>query len=177
MTVAWGTRVAISAVIFPFPQPMSRMRCVQSESIWPLRKEGSLFPSNRNRVAQYDARCEPLNDLLFWGMELLFRHRHNRDDREIDQSSRDLEWIEPSRMTTDASDILLRSLAGLGIFFYGIKMITRNLGAMAGDQLDPGGLYFGTTAGSIYASDDLGESWREIASDLPRIMIVEAYAS
>ena len=50
-------------------------------------------------------------------------------------------------------------------------------GSMAADQLAPGGLYFGTTAGSIYASPDLGESWHEIARDLPRIMSVEAYAN
>jgi phosphate:Na+ symporter len=37
-------------------------------------------------------------------------------------------------MTTNASEILMRSLAGLGIFFFGIKMITRNLSAMAGDR-------------------------------------------
>ncbi|HEY1961438.1 MAG TPA: hypothetical protein VGG69_03380, partial [Rhizomicrobium sp.] len=46
-------------------------------------------------------------------------------------------------------------------------------GSMAGDQ--QGGIYFGTTAGTIYASRDLGETWQEIASDLPRIMSVEAY--
>jgi photosystem II stability/assembly factor-like uncharacterized protein len=50
-------------------------------------------------------------------------------------------------------------------------------GSMAADQLDPGGIYFGTSSGSIYASDDLGESWREIVSGLPRIMCVEAYAT
>jgi hypothetical protein len=50
-------------------------------------------------------------------------------------------------------------------------------GSMACDQMDPGGLYFGTTAGSIYASNDLGESWKEIASGLPRIMSVEAYVT
>jgi hypothetical protein len=50
-------------------------------------------------------------------------------------------------------------------------------GSMAGDQMEPGGLYFGTTAGSIYASDNLGENWREIASGLPRIMSVEAYVT
>ena len=49
-------------------------------------------------------------------------------------------------------------------------------GSMAGDQMDPGGLYFGTTAGTMYASPDLGESWSEIASGLPRILSVEAYA-
>jgi hypothetical protein len=50
-------------------------------------------------------------------------------------------------------------------------------GSMAADQLDPGGIYFGTSSGSIYASNDLGESWSEIASGLPRIMSVEAYAT
>ncbi len=47
-------------------------------------------------------------------------------------------------------------------------------GAMAGDQ--QGGVYFGTTNGAIYASPDLGESWRQIAGNLPRIYSVEAYA-
>jgi photosystem II stability/assembly factor-like uncharacterized protein len=50
-------------------------------------------------------------------------------------------------------------------------------GSMAGDQMAPGGLYFGTTAGAIYASADLGENWNEIATNLPRIMSVDAYAS
>jgi hypothetical protein len=50
-------------------------------------------------------------------------------------------------------------------------------GAMAGDQLAPGGLYFGNSAGSLYATNDLGESWCEIARGLPRIQSVEAYAT
>lgn len=48
-------------------------------------------------------------------------------------------------------------------------------GAMAADQ--NGGIYFGTASGTVYASNDLGENWREIASGLPRITSVEAYAS
>ncbi len=48
-------------------------------------------------------------------------------------------------------------------------------GAMAADQ--NGGLYFGTASGTIYASGDLGESWREVASGLPRIQSVEAFAT
>jgi photosystem II stability/assembly factor-like uncharacterized protein len=48
-------------------------------------------------------------------------------------------------------------------------------GAMAADQ--NGGIYFGTTSGSVYASGDLGESWREVASGLPRIQSVEAYTA
>jgi hypothetical protein len=48
-------------------------------------------------------------------------------------------------------------------------------GSMAADQNS--GIYFGTASGTLYGSTDLGESWREIASGLPRIMSVEAYAS
>ena len=48
-------------------------------------------------------------------------------------------------------------------------------GSLSADQ--QGGLYFGTASGAIYGSDDLGESWREVASGLPRIMSVEAYGA
>jgi phosphate:Na+ symporter len=65
-------------------------------------------------------------------------------------------------MNYDASEILMRSLAGLGIFFFGIKMITRNLGAMAGDQFRRGlhgaserlgiAIVFGAIAGFVTQS-------------------------
>ena len=50
-------------------------------------------------------------------------------------------------------------------------------GAMSADQLSPGGVYFGTSNGLLYATDNLGESWHEIASGLPRILSVEAYTT
>lgn len=46
--------------------------------------------------------------------------------------------------------------------------------AMAVDQMDECGVYFGTTGGKVYGSSDSGDSWMEIASDLPRVMSVEA---
>ena len=46
--------------------------------------------------------------------------------------------------------------------------------AMAGDERDPIGLYFGTNSGSVFASLDEGESWQEIAAHLPTILAVEA---
>ncbi len=49
-------------------------------------------------------------------------------------------------------------------------------GAMDVDQGDPGGIYFGTTAGSVFASTDLGDTWQEIASGLPRVLSVRVYA-
>ena len=65
-------------------------------------------------------------------------------------------------MGSDGGEILLRSLAGLGLFFFGIKMITRNLSAMAGDQFRRGldnasrrnsvAVAFGTASGFVTQS-------------------------
>jgi len=45
--------------------------------------------------------------------------------------------------------------------------------AMAVDQLDPCGIYFGTTGGQVYASPDGGDHWQAIVRDLPRVLSVE----
>jgi photosystem II stability/assembly factor-like uncharacterized protein len=45
--------------------------------------------------------------------------------------------------------------------------------AMAGDTYDIPGYYFGTSTGQVFASNDDGESWNEIASYLPAISSVE----
>ena len=45
--------------------------------------------------------------------------------------------------------------------------------AMAIDNYDTPGLYFGTSTGQLFASNDEGESWSEIASYLPAISSVE----
>jgi hypothetical protein len=42
--------------------------------------------------------------------------------------------------------------------------------AMSADTRDPVGVYFGTTAGEVSASDDEGESWTCIARHLPTSM-------
>lgn len=49
--------------------------------------------------------------------------------------------------------------------------------AMATDQLDPAGIYFGTSSGSLYASADEGESWTRIAEHLPMITSVETMST
>ena len=46
--------------------------------------------------------------------------------------------------------------------------------AMAFDSLEPGGVYFGTTGGQLYASPDCGDSWDAIVHDLPPVLSVEA---
>ena len=44
---------------------------------------------------------------------------------------------------------------------------------MATDMLEPTGVYFGTTGGTLYASSDGGAPCRPIAEGLPRIQSVE----
>ena len=46
--------------------------------------------------------------------------------------------------------------------------------AMSVDQLDPCGIYFGTTGGQVYGSADAGDTWAPIARDLPAVLSVEA---
>jgi photosystem II stability/assembly factor-like uncharacterized protein len=45
--------------------------------------------------------------------------------------------------------------------------------AMAVDDLDACGIYFGTTGGQVYASPDAGDTWSAIVRDLPAVMSVE----
>jgi len=45
--------------------------------------------------------------------------------------------------------------------------------AMAVDDLDSCGVYFGTSGGQVYASADAGDSWSAIVHDLPPVVSVE----
>jgi len=45
--------------------------------------------------------------------------------------------------------------------------------AMAVDNLDCCGVYFGTTGGQVYCSSDSGDSWAPIVHDLPAVLSVE----
>jgi photosystem II stability/assembly factor-like uncharacterized protein len=45
--------------------------------------------------------------------------------------------------------------------------------AMAVDDLDSCGVYFGTTGGQVYVSTDSGDRWNAIVHDLPAVMSVE----
>jgi photosystem II stability/assembly factor-like uncharacterized protein len=46
--------------------------------------------------------------------------------------------------------------------------------AMAVDELDECGVYFGTTGGQVYASADGGDHWAAIVRDLPAVLSVQA---
>lgn len=45
--------------------------------------------------------------------------------------------------------------------------------AMAVDDLESCGVYFGTTGGQVYASRDGGDSWEAVVRDLPAVLSVE----
>ena len=45
--------------------------------------------------------------------------------------------------------------------------------AMAVDQHESCGIYFGTTGGQVYASNDSGDTWAPIVRDLPAVLSVE----
>ena len=45
--------------------------------------------------------------------------------------------------------------------------------AMAVDQLEVCGIYFGTTGGQVYCSPDGGDNWEAIVRDLPAVLSVE----
>ena len=45
--------------------------------------------------------------------------------------------------------------------------------AMCVDSLEPCGVYFGTTGGQVYASNNAGDSWTPIVRDLPAVLSVE----
>jgi hypothetical protein len=45
--------------------------------------------------------------------------------------------------------------------------------AMAVDELDGCGVYFGTTGGQVFASPDGGNTWSAIAETLPAVLSVE----
>jgi len=44
---------------------------------------------------------------------------------------------------------------------------------MAVDSLDSCGIYFGTTGGQVYHSNDGGDHWEPIVRDLPAVLSVE----
>lgn len=45
--------------------------------------------------------------------------------------------------------------------------------AMAVDEIDPCGVYFGTTGEQVYASANSGDSWMTIVHDLPSVFSAE----
>ncbi|HXA08917.1 MAG TPA: exo-alpha-sialidase [Chthoniobacterales bacterium] len=45
--------------------------------------------------------------------------------------------------------------------------------AMAVDSLDQCGVYFGTTGGQVYASNDAGDTWNAVVRNLPAVLSVE----
>ena len=45
---------------------------------------------------------------------------------------------------------------------------------MAADSLKPAGIYFGTRSGRVFASNNDGDSWKQIGEGLPPVTSVKA---
>ncbi len=73
--------------------------------------------------------------------------------------------------THDAGDDWIRGDAGLPQENAHIGVLRE---AMARDELDPVGVYFGTSTGQLFGSADGGGSWSSIVTTLPPIWSVEA---
>ena len=73
--------------------------------------------------------------------------------------------------THDAGDHWIRGDAGLPQENAHIGVLRE---AMARDELEPVGVYFGTSTGQLFGSADGGESWSSIVTTLPPIWSVEA---
>ena len=72
-------------------------------------------------------------------------------------------------VTRDAGESWTRHDAGLPE----LAWFTVKRQAMTVDAFDPVGVYFGTTSGEVWASDDEGASWQAVAQHLPEIYSVE----
>ena len=46
--------------------------------------------------------------------------------------------------------------------------------AMCADDHDAAGIYVGARNGSVWASSDAGESWRQVVANLPDVLVVRA---
>ena len=47
---------------------------------------------------------------------------------------------------------------------------------MSADTHDPAGLYFGARNGTVWGSADAGETWHQVAANLPDVLVVRAGA-
>jgi photosystem II stability/assembly factor-like uncharacterized protein len=72
--------------------------------------------------------------------------------------------------TDDAGETWKRGSEGLPTRFYGV--VLRD--AMATDDAEPPGVYFGTRDGTLYASLDDGDTWSTLAQHLPDVLCVRA---
>ena len=73
--------------------------------------------------------------------------------------------------TNDGGDSWFRQYIGLPMRNAWLTVLRNSLST---DCMVQAGVYFGTTSGSLWMSDNEGNSWRQIAVHLPRILAVES---
>jgi len=161
------------------PDPFPELgQCVHKVLLHPARTE-RLWQQNHCGVYRTDDRGEQWERLEGNGLPSGFGFPLALDHRDPDVAFVIPEEGAENRVTPDGRLGVYRThdagasweLASNGLPEPAWAAVLRE--GMASDRLDPVGIYFGTQSGSVFATADDGESWTEIASQLPPILSVE----
>lgn len=165
----------IKAYFFPDPWPEFG-QCVHKVAAHPARPE-QMFAQNHHGVYRTDdggRQWVSIADGLpsDFGFPIVV-HPHDPDTVYVFPLVADAQRIPPAGRarvwrSTDAGASWTPSAAGLPDRFYAAVMRD----AMTTDGAEPAGLYLGARDGSVFASADDGEHWRQIAGHLPDVLSI-----
>lgn len=177
---SWAPRNSgISAYFMPDPNPEFG-QCVHKIAA-DAGFAGRLYAQNHHGVYRSDDNAETWTSIADglpadFGFVML-AHPRRAGTAWVIPLKADGERIPPNgelavHRTEDAGETWKRLDAGLpsGEF----NSVLRDAACV--DSAEPAGVYFGTRGGSVYASDDEGENFSEVASHLPDVLCVRAAA-
>jgi hypothetical protein len=170
----------VAADFFPEPDNFPEVgQCVHKLLLHPERPD-RLWQQNHCGVYRSDDRGETWERLEGNGLPSGFGFPLALDPRDPDVAYVIPEVGAENRVTPDARLGVYRTddggtswaLASNGLPEPAWSAVMRE--GLTFDRLEPSGVYFGTQSGSVFASTDAGESWTEIARQLPPVLSVEA---
>ena len=170
----------VAADFFPEPDNFPEVgQCVHKLLLHPERPD-RLWQQNHCGVYRSDDRGETWERLEGNGLPSGFGFPLALDPRDPDVAYVIPEVGAENRVTSDGRLGVYRTDDGgasWALASNGPPRARLGRGMREGftfDALEPSGVYFGTQSGSVFASTDAGESWTEIARQLPPVLSVEA---
>ena len=167
-----GVRAAFQPRTYP-----ESGQCVHRMRVHPARPE-RLYQQNHCGVYRSDDRGESWTEITD-GLPSDFGYGLALDPRDPDsafvipeESSHMRATVEGKLRvyrTTDAGESWVPLTRGLPQEHAYVSVLRD---AFDNDDLEPLGLYFGTSTGHVFASADGGESWRQLAGFLPKVLSV-----
>lgn len=162
------------------PEPFPALgQCVHKLLLHPGR-DGRLWQQNHCGVYRTDDRGDSWERLEGNGLPSGFGFPLALDHRDPDAAFVVPEESPENRVTCDGRLGVYRTGDGGASWeLLGGGLPQRAWGAVmregfGSDRLDPPGIYLGTQSGSLFVSPDAGETWLEVAAQLPPILSVEA---